>query len=475
MKFIKDNKILIIIIAVIIAIIGIYIINNRKHKITYDNLDITTTWNEEIAIKINLENNKNVNIEKGGTYVIEGKSTNTNILIDTTDDVILVLNNAEIINETGPAITIENSNKTVITINENTTNKLSNGNTENEDYDAVIFSKDDLTINGEGNLEITSNYENGIKCTDNLKIMSGNIKINAKTNGIIGKDSITIKSGNVDIISGKDGIKSNNTEDEKLGNIIIEDANIIINSKEDGIQSENDLMIKSGTFDITTNNGSKELTAKQGWEKTNNESSESAKALKASNITLNSGTFKINSNDDGIHSNGDLTINDGKYEIKSSDDALHADKLLEINKGSFNITSAEGLEATYVKINDGNITIEASDDGINAGKKSNEYTPTIEINGGNITIKMGNGDTDAVDSNGNLYINGGTIDITGQSPFDYDGEAKYKGGKIIVNGKETTEITNQFMGGMQGKQNMQGEMPNKEQGNMNQPRQGMKR
>lgn len=475
MKFIKNNKILIIIIAVIIVIIGIYIINNRKHKITYDNLDITTTWNEEIAIKINLENNKNVNIEKGGTYVIEGKSTNTNILIDTTDDVILVLNNAEIINETGPAITIENSNKTVITINENTTNKLSNGNTENEDYDAVIFSKDDLTINGEGNLEITSNYENGIKCTDNLKIMSGNIKINAKTNGIIGKDSITIKSGNIDIISGKDGIKSNNTEDEKLGNIIIEDANIIINSKEDGIQSENDLMINNGTFDITTNNGSKELTAKQGWEKTNNESSESAKALKASNITLNSGTFKINSNDDGIHSNGNLTINDGKYEIKSSDDALHADKLLEINKGSFNITSAEGLEATYVKINDGNITIEASDDGMNAGKKSNEYTPTIEINGGNITIKMGNGDTDAVDSNGNLYINGGTIDITGQSPFDYDGEAKYKGGKIIVNGKETTEITNQFMGGMQGKQNMQGEMPNKEQGNMNQPRQNMKR
>lgn len=474
MKFIKDNKILIIIIAVIIVIMGIYIINNRKHKITYDNLDITTAWNEEIAIKINLENNKNVNIEKGGTYVIEGKSTNTNILIDTTDDVILVLNNAEIINETGPAITIENSNKTVITINENTTNKLSNGNTENEDYDAVIFSKDDLTINGEGNLEITSNYENGIKCTDNLKIMSGNIKINSKTNGIIGKDSITIKSGNIDIISGKDGIKSNNTEDEKLGNIIIEDANIIINSKEDGIQSENDLMINNGTFDITTNNGSKELTAKQGWEKTNNESSESAKALKASNITLNSGTFKINSNDDGIHSNGDLTINDGKYEIKSSDDALHADKLLEINKGSFNITSAEGLEATYVKINDGNITIEASDDVINAGKKSND-TPTIEINGGNITIKMGNGDTDAVDSNGNLYINGGTIDITGQSPFDYDGEAKYKGGKIIVNGKETTEITNQFMGGMQGKQNMQGEIPNKEQGNMNQPRQGMKR
>lgn len=68
---------------------------------------------------------------------------------------------------------------------------------------------------------------------------------------------------------------------------------------------------------------------------------------------------------------------------------------------------------------------------------------------------MSSGDTDAIDSNGNLYINGGTINITGNSPFDYDGEAKYTGGKLIVNGKETTELTNQFMGGMQDR-NMNG-------------------
>ena len=476
MKFIKENKIIICIITIIIIIIGIYVIKKQnKTKITYDNLDITTTWNETEATKIEMEENKNVNITQGGTYVIEGSSTNSNILVNTEEDVILVLNNTNITNKIGPAITIENANKTVLTLNENTTNKLSNGTTENEDYDAVIYSKDDLTINGEGSLEIISNYENGIKCTDNLKIMSGNIKINSKTNGIIGKDSITIKSGNIDITSGKDGIKTNNTEDQTLGNIIIEDANITINSEEDGIQSENNLTINNGTFDITTNNGSKELTIKQEWGKTNNTTSESSKAIKASNIIINNGAFKINSNDDGIHSNGNLTINNGTYEIKSSDDALHADKLLEINNGTLNIIGAEGLEATYVKINDGNITIEASDDGINAGKKSSDYTPTIEINGGTITIKMYQGDTDGLDSNGNIYINGGTINITGQSPFDYDGEAKYTGGKMTINGKETTEITNQFMGGMQGKQNIQGEMPNKEQGNINQPRQGMRR
>ena len=96
------------------------------------------------------------------------------------------------------------------------------------------------------------------------------------------------------------------------------------------------------------------------------------------------------------------------------------------------------------------IGITASDDGINAAAKSAAYTPTIEINGGEITISMGQGDTDAVDSNGYIYINGGTLDITAQSPFDYDMGASLNGGTLIVNGQETTEITNQMMGGMPG-------------------------
>ena len=67
---------------------------------------------------------------------------------------------------------------------------------------------------------------------------------------------------------------------------------------------------------------------------------------------------------------------------------------------------------------------------------------------------MGQGDTDGIDSNGDLTINGGTINITGQSSFDYDGTATYNGGTLIVNGEEVYEITNQFggmgPGGMQG-------------------------
>lgn len=170
-------------------------------------------------------------------------------------------------------------------------------------------------------------------------------------------------------------------------------------------------------------------------------------------LLIESGTYNITSDGDSIHSSDSLKINGGTINIESKDDGLRANDVLEINDGKISINAAEGIEGTYVKINGGTILINASDDGINATNKTDNYTPTVEINGGNITIKMAQGDTDAIDSNGNIYINGGTITIDGQSAFDYDLEAKYTGGKMIINGEETTTITNQFGGGMGGMNN----------------------
>lgn len=187
------------------------------------------------------------------------------------------------------------------------------------------------------------------------------------------------------------------------------------------------------------------------------------KGIKAeTTLTLTSGTYNIDATDDAIHTNGDMVIENGTYTIKTDDDGIHADSKLTINDGTFTITAHEGIEATYIIINGGTITISASDDGINAAQKVNTYTATIEINGGTITIKMGQGDTDGLDSNGNIYINGGTVDITGQSPCDYDGEAKLSSSAtLITNGTQVTTIPNQFGGEgggmMNGGQQMQGD------------------
>ena len=136
--------------------------------------------------------------------------------------------------------------------------------------------------------------------------------------------------------------------------------------------------------------------------------------------------------------------------VEAGDDAIHATTIAQVDGGTIELTGAEGIEGTYIQINGGEISIAAADDGINAGQKSNFATPTVEVNGGELTIVMGSGDTDGVDANGNLYLNGGTLNITAQNPFDYDGTAQNNGATLIVNGTETDTITSQMGGGMRG-------------------------
>ncbi|MBR4761364.1 MAG: carbohydrate-binding domain-containing protein, partial [Clostridia bacterium] len=180
-------------------------------------------------------------------------------------------------------------------------------------------------------------------------------------------------------------------------------------------------------------------------------------------IRVTNASLTVTAGKDGLHCDNDedtekgyVYIESGTFDIDVDDDGIHAVTTLQIDGGTFKIKAAEGLEATIIVINDGTISIEASDDGINAAKKSNIATPSVTVNGGSITITMGAGDTDGIDSNGNIIINGGTVNITGNSSFDYDGTGVINGGTVIVNGSEVTTLPNQMMGGPGGMGGMGG-------------------
>ena len=211
---------------------------------------------------------------------------------------------------------------------------------------------------------------------------------------------------------------------------------LVINSSDNGVKTKDDLKVTGGSYEITCENNA--LRAKDS-------------------IRIADGSFTINSSDDGLHAEDDdddttgyIYINGGSFAISAKDDAVHATTLLQIDGGSFTISAAEGLEATEVVINDGTINISASDDGINAARKSECYYCFARFSGGSVTITMGQGDTDGVDVNGDLFIEGGTISVTGQSCFDYDGSCSFTGGTVYINGQQVSEIPNQFMGGQGG-------------------------
>lgn len=212
---------------------------------------------------------------------------------------------------------------------------------------------------------------------------------------------------------------------------------LTIQSTENGVTSKDDMKVTGGTITITC----------------------TADALEANDsIRIAGGDISITTDKDGLHAENDeddtvgyVYICGGTLKVLSEDDGIHATTIIQVDGGEINLNAHEGLEATWIQINDGAINIAASDDAINAGYKSAKMTPAAEFNGGTVTIVMGSGDTDAVDSNGNLIITGGTLDITAQSPFDYDGSCQRTGGTLIINGTETDTISNQMMGGMGGK------------------------
>ena len=67
------------------------------------------------------------------------------------------------------------------------------------------------------------------------------------------------------------------------------------------------------------------------------------------------------------------------------------------------------------------------------------------MTGGTLNVEVGQGDTDPIDSNGDIIVSGGTINLTGQSGFDFDGSATYTGGDITINGENKQRLKTQCL------------------------------
>ena len=337
------------------------------------------------TVHYTVEDGTDIHITEEGVYVLTGSAEEVTVYIEAADEakVQLVLDGLSITNKDFPCIYVVNADKVFVTTTDSenhltvTDDFAADGDTNT---DAVIFSKDDLVLNGTGTLTIESS-DNGITSKDDLKVTGGTYEVTAASKAFEANDSIVIADGTFDITAGKDAFHAENDDDDSFGYM---------------------------------------------W--------------------IGGGTFVIEADDDGIQANA----------------------FLQIDGGTFDITAVEGIESTNIQINDGSFTISASDDGINAAAKSTAYSVNIEINGGEIEITMGQGDTDGFDSNGNLTINGGTIRVSGNSAFDYDGKASLNGGTVYVNGTQVTALSNQMMGGLGGMRGM-GSRPGMMQGNGNIP------
>ena len=427
---------------------------------TYSDYELDDSFDRQSAASITLSgstaqsngsgvsiNNATVTISKEGCYLISGELEDGQIIVDAgdSDKVQLVLDNASIHCSTGSAILVRNADNVKVTLAADSENELSDGTeyqTDDDNPDAALFSKDDLVINGSGSLTVQGNYKHWIAGNDDLVITGGRLTVNSLSHALRGKDSVAILDGTFVLTSQKDGIQASNTEDSTKGWVQIDGGNFTIQSSGDGIQAETNLSIYDGSFTITSGGG-----AVNGADHTENrgggfgrpggnrpdsangqtspempsqpaeggqtpsempsqpaeggqtpsempsqpaegEQSSSGNESDYSELIFDPDDFDDTSTDDsdttvstkGIKAGNALLIQQGTFVIDSADDAIHSNYSVTIDGGSFQLSSGDdGIHAeAYLNINGGTTTIAESYEGLEAAQ--------IHISGGTTQV-----------------------------------------------------------------------------------------
>lgn len=363
-------------------------------------------------------------IKTAGIYVISGELTNGTVTVDAGDEdkVQLVLDGADISAESYAAIYAKNADKVFVTLAEGSENTLATSGecvqTDDNNVDAVIFSKCDLVLNGTGLLSVTAETGHGIVSKDDLKVTGGNYRIDTPDHALNGKDSVRIAGGTFELICDEDGIHAGNDE-QTDGYVYIEDGDFTISVGDDGIHAEGVVYITDGDIDIT----------------------KSYEGIEGYKVLVAGGDIDIVSSDDGFNAAGGSSTESGEAaQDNNSQMEPPENQGGDMGRPQGNPPGAEpgGDTSSTGKgaASDINSSLNGSQAMAPGGDMDSDANAYLVITGGSITV---NADGDGLDSNGYLGISGGEIYVLGPSydgngALDYGISAAIAGGSIVAVG-----------------------------------------
>ncbi len=454
-------------------------------------VDLSTLSKDVNADGATVLSNDVTTITSAGSYILTGAYAGITVSVGNGETAHLFLNDATISGGAGIAISNTNKKSTlIITACENTENEVAS---KGDDANA-IHVKGTLKINGTGTIKVSAK-KNGIKVSKGLSIVDSTINLTAGNHALSAR-FIETENAKINVLSaGKDALNAecdDETQEFTLdeGYVSLKNSKVFASVSGDGIQADTFVYITGGNVDIKTSAtfvsyGAESMATydlseddfryiKSGdtYKKIDDVATkgaryamiQSAKGIKCGEIkyeidgteyavTKNTNYFividgarvKINSSDDAIHTNsGNVLIKGGTLDLTTLDDGIHADELVKIDGGEITVNgSYEGIEGAYVEIGGGTIYITASDDGINAASDDESVNEHIIISGGTITVDASG---DGLDSNGTIYVTGGTLIVYGPTTgadtgLDADGGILIDGGNVFVaSSKEMLEI-----------------------------------
>ena len=388
--------------------------------------DLAGTYDESEAVKITLSgktatcDSSNVHIEDGvvtikaaGVYVLSGTLTDGTVVVDAGDDdkVQLVFDGVSITAADYAAIYAKNADKVFVTLTEGTENTLTvSGDyvqTDDNNVDAVIFAKCDLTLGGSGSLTVKDTTGHGIVSKDDLVVTGGTYTIDSQDHCLNGKDSVRIADGTFTLTCDEDGIHAGN-DDQQDSYIYIEGGDIDISVGDDAMHAEGLLIITGGDIDI----------------------SKSYEGIEGYKILVTGGDIDVVANDDGFNAARPDSNGQSDGTQSTEDDQRRTDSF----QRRTNDTETNRPELPEKGDRPGDSDTPGGS-GMGAGMDT-DYDAYILITGGIINI---NADGDGIDSNGYLGIAGGSVYVLGPSnngngALDYGIYAAITGGEIVAVG-----------------------------------------
>ena len=355
--------------------------------------DLAGNYDESEAVKITLSgktaacNSSNVQIEDGvvtikaaGVYVLSGTLTDGTIVVDAGDDdkVQLVLDGVSIMAADYAAIHAKNADKVFVTLAEGAGNSLTvSGDyvqTDDNNVDAVIFAKCDLTLNGTGSLTVKDNTGHGIVSKDDLVVTGGTYTIYSQDHCLNGKDSVRIADGTFNLSCDEDGIHAGN-DDQQDGYVYIEGGDINISVGDDALHAEGLLIITGGDIDV----------------------SKSCEGVEGYKILVTGGDIDVVSSDDGFNAAGGSSGSGYNHDGFGGGPDMggvymdaDSDAYIFITGGTININAdGDGIDSNgCIGITGGSVYVLGPSDN---GNGAMDYGICAAITGGEIVAVGGSG------------------------------------------------------------------------------------
>lgn len=355
--------------------------------------DLAGNYDESEAVKITLSgktaacNSSNVQIEDGvvtikaaGVYVLSGTFTDGTIVVDAGDDdkVQLVLDGVSITAADYVAIYAKNADKVFVTLAEGAGNSLMvSGDyvqTDDNNVDAVIFAKCDLTLNGTGSLTVKDNTGHGIVSKDDLVVTGGTYTIYSQDHCLNGKDSVRIADGTFNLSCDEDGIHAGN-DDQQDGYVYIEGGDINISVGDDALHAEGLLIITGGDIDV----------------------SKSCEGVEGYKILVTGGDIDVVSSDDGFNAAGGSSGSGYNHDGFGGGPGMggvymdaDSDAYIFITGGTININAdGDGIDSNgCIGITGGSVYVLGPSDN---GNGAMDYGICAAITGGGIVAVGGSG------------------------------------------------------------------------------------